>query len=422
MIHRAYNKLSRAAIIRVGSTYRPSLNSPPPPPLHRSPPLRFLHDRKNGPTVNPIATQMINYALTHARDQNSDESYAQGMLVLEQCLSTQSSDNQVSDNSKGLVLLAMSTLSYERGKVGEAIEKLQGVHDLKQSSLPIKVAALEALVGLNLQMGQDDTSSVLADKCVQLLEVSKSEAGEVCNGTISTRAKAVKGLVELVKGNIESGTGEILRSLFVVLRFSYVYVLNRGAFFPAESLFLRSHDHDDCTGSVALSYGEFLHATQNFSEAKEIYKKVIKGVTENKSCSDLSAISVCNMASEEARLAATLALGQLESHIGNFADAEKTLTDALTKMEQQFGERHPKIGAVLTCIALMYGRKAMVEHSSSLIVQEGLYRRALEILKAPPLETEAGEMKVDGRDIMALARVQRLPTQKSTNNLSVIEK
>ena len=46
----------------------------------------------------------------------ADESYAQGMLILEQCLSTQSSETegQFAQNSTGTVLLAMSTLLYER--------------------------------------------------------------------------------------------------------------------------------------------------------------------------------------------------------------------------------------------------------------------------------------------------------------------
>ena len=39
-----------------------------------------------------------------------DESISQGLLVLEQCHSTQAAD----DDSKGMVLLAMSTLLYER--------------------------------------------------------------------------------------------------------------------------------------------------------------------------------------------------------------------------------------------------------------------------------------------------------------------
>lgn len=34
------------------------------------------------------------------------------------------------------------------------------------------------------------------------------------------------------------------------------------------------------------------------------------------------------------------------------------------------GAHHPKVGVVLTCIALMYRQKAKVERSSSLLIQE----------------------------------------------------
>ncbi|GAV76558.1 hypothetical protein CFOL_v3_20031 [Cephalotus follicularis] len=325
-----------------------------------------------GSNLYPVAAQMVDYALSHARSQNTDESYAQGMLVLEQCLSSQSSEEGIGQNSRGVVLLAMATLSYERGNFGEAIEKLQKVQDLKRSSLAYRVAAMEALVGLNLQLGQDDTSSVLANDFFKVVEENYSQAGSVIMG----RAKALKGLVELVHGNLVS----------------------------AESIFGGLHKSDRCAGSVALSYGEFLHATLNFSLAKELYQKVIDGVSDNWKCDDMDTIAVCNMTSEEVLLAATLALGQLEAHMGNFVGAEEMLTKALTKAEEHFGNRHPKVGAVVTCIALMYGQKAMVEHSSSLIVQEGLYRRALEILKAPQLEYEGSKINLDGGDVMALAR------------------
>lgn len=74
-------------------------------------------------------------------------------------------------------------------------------------------------------------------------------------------------------------------------------------------------------GSVVLSYGEFLHATQNLSLAKEIYQKVIQGVAENKDFSDLNAVAACNMSSAEVLLAATCALGQLEAHMGLVQDS-----------------------------------------------------------------------------------------------------
>lgn len=69
-------------------------------------------------------------------------------------------------------------------------------------------------------------------------------------------------------------------------------------------------------GSVALSYGEYLHATQNFSLAKELYQKIIEGVPKNEDFGDINALAVCNTASREILLAATFALGQLESHMG----------------------------------------------------------------------------------------------------------
>lgn len=50
--------------------------------------------------------------------------------------------------------------------------------------------------------------------------------------------------------------------------------------------------------------------------AKEIYEKVIKGVTETKDLSDTHNLAAGNMALEEALLAATCSLGQLEAHLG----------------------------------------------------------------------------------------------------------
>ncbi|KAJ0028697.1 hypothetical protein Pint_35387 [Pistacia integerrima] len=349
-----------------------------------SPPSRLLHDgtNVNGPNSNPVVFQMINYALSHARSQKSDESYAQGLLVLEQCFSTQPREGQCAQNWRGTALLAMSTLLYERGNLMEAIDKLQKVENLKQSSLGVRVAAVEALVGLHLQLGQDDTSSVVADKCLEVLGKCKPESDGGDYAAVRSRAKAVKGLVELVCGNVESGTAEALLNLSSEdFRRMWVILV-----------------------SAALSYGEYLHVTRNFPLAKEFYQNVIDVLSEKKDFSDTNALGSCNMALEEVSLAATFGLGQLEGHMGNFGDAEEILTRALTKTEELFGSHHPKVGVVLTCLALMFRNKAIQERSSSLLVQEGLYRRAIELLKAPPLDSEGSERKVDGRDIMALAR------------------
>ncbi|KAG8647648.1 uncharacterized protein LOC110622970 isoform X1 [Manihot esculenta] len=373
--------LSRAATTVARSAWlKPISNGPSffiPPATS---PLRFFHEESNGPNASPVALQMIDYALSLAKSQKTDESFAQAMLVLEQCLSSQSSEGQdiVTQNSKGMVLLAMSNLLFGRENYDEAMEKLQKIQDLAHSSLGVKVAAMEALVGLNLELGHDDTSSVLADKCLELLgkDERKRTVGEYV--VADARAKAVKGLVELVCGNLGS----------------------------AESLFQGFQDSEGYVGNAALSYGEFLHATRNLSLAKDVYQKVINEVAENKDFSGMHALAACNMASEEVLLAAICALGQLEAHMGKFSDAEETLTKALNKAEQLFGSRHPKVGVVLTCLALMFRQKAVQEHSTSLLIQEGLYRRTMDLLKAPPLESEGNATmgSSNRRDILALAR------------------
>ncbi|KAK8561765.1 hypothetical protein V6N13_149084 [Hibiscus sabdariffa] len=370
MIHAAV-KLSKSVIPLFRTSQLAAI-----PCITSSQPLRRLHDGINGPSSNPVAVQMINYALSHARSQKSDESYAQGMLILEQCLSTQSteSEGQFAQNSVGTVLLAMSNLLYERGSIEEAIEKLHRIQELTHSSLGVKVAAMEALVGLYLQLGQDDTSSVVADKCLEFLHKEDLKSNGRNKESLVARAKAVKGLVELVAGNLES----------------------------AESFFHGVQDNEAWNGNAALSYGEFLHTTQKFSQAREFYQNIIDGVPKNEDFNDVNTLAVCNMASDEVLLAATFALGQLESHMGNFGAAEEILTKALTKTEEYFGSNHPKVGVVLTCIALMFRNKARQERSSSLLIQEGLYRRAIEFLKAPPLESK--ETKLGRGDILALAR------------------
>ncbi|XP_022983993.1 uncharacterized protein LOC111482443 isoform X2 [Cucurbita maxima] len=351
-------KLSKtsAAVVRtagLGSSSRFDLLSSPSFSWLASP-LRSLHVGIDRPNASSVTCQMINYALSHARSQKSDESYAQGRLVLEQCFSAQSSEGQDADNSRGAVLLAMSTLFAERGDIHDAIDKLQRVEDLAHCSLDIRVAALEALAGLHLELNlvADDGNS----------------------GVLRARVKAVKGLVELVTNNLDA----------------------------AESLFEGFQTIERCAGSAAFAYGEFLVASQNFSSAKEVYQRVIEVGSEVQDLSEQCALAGGNMSPMEVLVAATCALGQLEGHLGNFSEAEDILTNALTKAEAYFGSHHPKVGVVLTCIALMFRYKAKKEHSSSLLIQEGLYRRAIDLMKVSPKGT-GEQLKVDRCDIANIA-------------------
>ncbi|KAK4348497.1 hypothetical protein RND71_031252 [Anisodus tanguticus] len=69
----------------------------------------------------------------------------------------------------------------------------------------LAVAASEALGGLYLESYQDDASSATADMCLQLLETIRLEIGGGGSDVLGARAKALKGLVELIHGNVESG-------------------------------------------------------------------------------------------------------------------------------------------------------------------------------------------------------------------------
>ncbi|XP_039136618.1 uncharacterized protein LOC120273934 isoform X2 [Dioscorea cayenensis subsp. rotundata] len=325
-----------------------------------------------------VARQMIQYALSHARSQKSGESYAQAMLVLEQGLSNfQASGGDSDDDAIGVLLLAMSTLLYERGELGDTIEKLQMVLRLEGASLPVR--ALEGLVGLRLENGEDNASRMQADDYLQLLKGSTDTQASFALDAVTSRAKAIKGLADLATG--ELNTAELL--------------------FSDENTNLEEDKIQK--GNAVLSYGEYLHATGNFSLAKDLYERIIE-VFEAKDGFDYAYPAAANMVPEEVLLGATCALGQLLSQSGKFNDSEELLTKALNMAENHFGSTHPKVGVVLTCIALLFKHKARIESSSSILIQEGLYRRALDLLKAPGCDFEVKNNHVDRRDVVALAR------------------
>ncbi|KAH7842374.1 hypothetical protein Vadar_004555 [Vaccinium darrowii] len=376
-LSRAVNTAARSGIVFRRSPPVISRTSPLAPP--RSPPPPPLSVRSfSGKTTtegNPVALEMINYAISYARSGKAgleDETYAKALLVLEQCLAIQQDDN-----SKGMVLLGMSSLFYERGNFSEAIERLNKIEDLNISSLGVRVAATEALVGIYLELGQDDTASAIAEVCRQLMDAIHLEVGTgFVFDVLDARTKAIEGLVNVVRGKLKK----------------------------AESFFQAVQDDKYFSGNVALSYGEFMHVQHDLSMAKKLYGMATREVPDNEDFKIPYYLAACNMVSEEVEMAATCALGQLESHLGNFGVAEDILTRALTIAEKHFGSHHPKVGVILTCIALMFRNKAMREQSSSLLIQEGLFRRALDLLKGPPLEAEGALAKDCRRDILALAR------------------
>ncbi|KAJ6824649.1 uncharacterized protein M6B38_381440 [Iris pallida] len=123
-------------------------------------------------------------------------------MILEQGLAN-AREREPDGDETGLFLLAMSTLLYERGELQDAVEKLQLVRQSGRASLDLKVAAYEALIGLDLEAGKDDASSALADEFGQLLGNTPKDSAPALE-VLKLRAKAVKGLVHILRGDVKS--------------------------------------------------------------------------------------------------------------------------------------------------------------------------------------------------------------------------
>ncbi|KAJ4882264.1 Tetratricopeptide repeat (TPR)-like superfamily protein [Raphanus sativus] len=135
----------------------------------------------------------------------------------------------------------------------------------------------------------------------------------------------------------------------------------------------RTIDHQaspqDSKATVLLAMSDLLYESGNISEAFERLKQVmslslsslslrvvaLEALVAESLFGGLENHGMCkgNVALSYVSLAATFALGQLESHIGNFGDAEETLTCALTRAEEYYGHNHPVVGVILTGVALM---------------------------------------------------------------------
>ncbi|GLJ41030.1 hypothetical protein SUGI_0849450 [Cryptomeria japonica] len=337
---------------------------------------RRLYGSTTSSSADNTASDMIKYARQHSRSQN-DTSYQEALRVLEQGLSIFQGADISTANAAGRLLLAMATLYTDRGDICGAIERLDEVSKMTLSSLEVRVAALEALIGLYLRMHQDVTASQFADKCLNLLEGAEAKIDEETLEALKMRTQCIKGLVELTRGHVHSAG-------------SY--------FIGCQADIIRSNKNG--LGAVALSYAEFVHVTGNFQLAKEFYELAL----EFSGTKDSHVPVAAAMVSEDVQLGAACGLGQLAIRTGNFDEAEQRLTQVLKKAEEYYGGHNHKVGIVLACIADMFGRKGRSEGANYFFIQEGLYRRALEMLKAPPLEQQVTATEIDLRDVVALVR------------------
>lgn len=319
-----------------------------------------------------VAAEMVRYALGGAVPRSSPE---EAMRILEQGASNLQGGNEGSAEAVGLLMLAMSTLLYRSGRRQDAMEKLKATQQVAPSAA-FRVAAWEALMGLQLEAGQEISYSVSPNDSVDLSIKDDSKWSD--HDHLKCRVNAIKGLIALLNGEAESAA-----QLFVDGCRDFSGGKNQ-------------------TENAAISYGEYLHCVGDFPMATQVYERVLEADRMEDMSGNL--LAAANMVPEEASLGVTCSYGQLLSHSGKFAEAEDYLTRALQKAEEQFGANHPKVGIILTCVARMYKLKAKSEGSSSIMVQEGLYRKALEVLKAPAINSDGSTKQINWRDIISLAR------------------
>lgn len=337
---------------------------------------RFYGSSSN--SADATAIEMVNYALSHSHPLNAT-SYPEALRVLEQGLSIFQGDDASTANAAGRLLLAMATLNVDRGDIRDAMERLKQAADMTYSSIEIRVAALEALTGVHLRMHEDVIASDYGDQCLHLLENSGIKTNSEKLQVLEMRAKAIKGLVELACGRVDS------------------------AEFYFSGWNVKDIKYRNGLGAVALAYAEFIHVTGNFALAKQLYELALElSATEN--TVDMSVPSAAAMVPEKVQLGAACALGQLATHSGHFDEAEQRLTQVLKQAEEYYGGHNQKVGIVLLCIADMFGHKGRSEGASYFLIQEGLYRRSLEMLKAPSLDQEGISKEIDQKDVIALAR------------------
>ncbi|VAH19858.1 unnamed protein product [Triticum turgidum subsp. durum] len=318
-----------------------ALSAPKPRPL-----LARHYASVGGTQPERVAAEMVRYALGGARHQSPSED---AMRILEQGASNLQGGGEGAAEAVSMLMLAMSTLLYRSGRREDAMEKLKATQQVAPSAA-FRVAAWEALMGIRMEASQDVSSSMSPNDSVDL-SIKEEEIKWSDQDHLKFRVDAIKGLAALLNGEIDSA-----QTLFGGPNSCYAAVGNNQ------------------TENAVFTYGEYLHCTGDFPLATQMYEKVLEAASREDISGNLLAAG--NMAPEEVSLGATCSYGQLLSHSGKFDEAEDYLTRALQKAEEQFGSNHPK----------------------------GLYRKALEVLKAPAINSEDTRRQVDWRDIISLAR------------------
>lgn len=319
--------------------------------------------------------------IKYARSLKTDEaSFAEAVRVLEQGLSYFSGGGLSSASAAGRVQLSLATVHANRSNFEAAAECLQQLMNTKSTTSEVKGAALEALIGLCLQMHQDSAAMEHAECFMKLVEENDGSLTKEHLAGLKCRAAASKRLVDLA---------HVLPTSDSEVRCKSSMLSNL----------------EDSLGAAALAFAESYHVQGSLSYAKDLYEESIrlskKQLEENGQ--DLAAIA---MVPEAIQIGAMASLGQLLTVMGNYDDAESQLTEALKQAERVQGDKHPQVGMILSCIGDLYQHRGLARGGGDSLLTEGIYKSALDILKAPPIADGDIHKTVRHKEIIVLTRAR----------------
>ncbi|KAL3686023.1 hypothetical protein R1sor_004045 [Riccia sorocarpa] len=328
-----------------------------------------------------IASQMIDYAASSKKDESAQ---LEAVRVLEQGLNFLQSRGSAATQAAGKVMLTLATVHWDGGNLADALDVLQEAANLEGASLEMRVTAMEALIGVLLRMHKDSDALAEAHKCLKLV-------------------KEADGLPKGVRQELEFRATATVQFVEHVSKFKYT-----GDILDMSGLSSWLTDKDaqiDGVAAALLGLGECAHSRANLSQAKDLYEKAA-ALADSSLSKRTSGMSAGAMNSREVLMGALASLGQVALHSGNFDEAEVQLTKALNYSEQISGDRHPRVGAVLACLADVYAKRGKARGTGDLTLTEGLYRKASELLRAPlPDDPESGKDS-DLGDVAAIARAR----------------
>ncbi|KAG0627345.1 hypothetical protein M758_2G193400 [Ceratodon purpureus] len=339
------------------------------------------NNEKAKPDPDTIATEMIKYA---ASCRSVETYHAEAVRVLEQGRLYLLSEGSSAATAHGRVLLTLATFYVDRAKFTDAVDALQGASDLEPAGLGVRVAALEALAGLCLRLHQEEPALKFAHSSGLLVTAAGDAVPTDELKELQFRSKAVAALAALVCARC----GAVDTRLF-------------------EDVPTWLGENSRRTAGVAaamFSLAQCAHVGGYFKIAGELYGRTIAIIRNSKDAASEGTLASVAMAPDEVHVGALAGLGQLASHIGKFDEAEGKITEALTLAEKINGDKHPRVGVILACLADVYARRE--RGTGDNIIPEGLYRRCLEYLGSPSIDVPDTGKQVDFVDIMALSRAR----------------